>query len=64
MSVGNYLMYCTFIYKQSKLTSRNDMQRLSDEDGAMLYEALKAGVKEEYGISRKRLNKLIEQILK
>ncbi len=40
------------------------MQRLSDEDGAMLYEALKAGVKEEYGISRKRLNKLIEQILK
>jgi len=40
------------------------MQRLSDEDGAMLYEALKAGVKEEYSISRKRLNKLIEQILK
>ena len=57
-------MYCTLIYKQSKLTSRNDMQRLSDHDGAMLYEALKAGVKEEYGISRKRLNKLIEQILK
>lgn len=52
------------ILKEHGVVSKTDMQRLSDEDGALLYEALKAGVMEEYGISHKRLDKLIGEILK
>ena len=52
------------ILKEHGVVSKADMQRLSDEDGALLYEALKAGVIEEYGISHKRLDKLIREILK
>ena len=52
------------ILKEHGVVSKADMQRLSDEDGALLYEALKAGVMEEYGISHKRLDKLIGEILK
>lgn len=52
------------ILKEHGVVSKADMQRLSDEDGALLYEALKAGVMEEYGISHKRMDKLIGEILK
>ena len=52
------------ILKEHGIVSKADMQQLSDEDGALLYEALKAGILEEYDISPKRLDKLIEQILK
>lgn len=52
------------ILKEHGVVSKADMQRLSDEDSALLYEALKAGVIEEYGISHKRLDKLIGEILK
>lgn len=52
------------ILREHGVVSKTDMQRLSDEDGAVLYEALKAGVMEEYGISHKRLDKLIGEILK
>ena len=52
------------ILKEHGVVSKFDMQRLSDEDGALLYEALKAGIMEEYGISHKRLDKLIGEILK
>ena len=53
-----------YILKEHGVVSKTDMQRLPDEDGALLYEALKAGVMEEYGISHKRLDKLIGEILK
>ena len=52
------------ILKEHGVVSKTDMQRLPDEDGALLYEALKAGVMEEYSISHKRLDKLIGEILK
>ena len=52
------------ILKEHGVVSKTDMQRLSDEDGALLYEALKAGIMEEYGISHKRMDKLIGEILK
>lgn len=52
------------ILKEHEVVSKADMQRLSDEDSALLYEALKAGVMEEYGISHKRMYKLIGEILK
>lgn len=52
------------ILKEHGVVSKADMQRLPDEDGAVLYEALKAGIMEEYGISHKRLDKLIGEILK
>lgn len=52
------------ILKEHGVVSKIDMQRLSDEDSALLYEALKAGVIEEYGISHKPLDKLIGEILK
>lgn len=52
------------ILKEHGVVLKADMQRLSDEDGALLYEALKAGVMEEYGISHKRMDKLIGEILK
>lgn len=52
------------ILKEHGVVSKIDMQRLSDEDDALLYEALKAGVMEEYGISHKRMDKLIGEILK
>ena len=53
-----------YILKEHGVVSKTDMQRLPDEDGALLYEALKAGVMEEYGISHKWLDKLIGEILK
>ena len=52
------------ILKEHGVVSKIDMQRLPDEDSALLYEALKAGVMEEYGISNKRLDKLLGEILK
>lgn len=52
------------ILKEHGVVSKADMQRLPDEDGAVLYEALKAGVMEEYDISHKRLDKLIGELLK
>lgn len=52
------------ILKEHGVVSKADMQRLPAEDGVLLYEALKAGVMEEYGISHKRLDKLIGEILK
>lgn len=52
------------ILKEHGVVSKFDMQRLPDEDSALLYEALKAGVLEEYGISHKRLDKLIGEVLK
>lgn len=52
------------ILKEQGVVSKIDMQRLPAEDGAVLYEALKAGVMEEYGISHKRLDKLIGELLK
>ena len=52
------------ILKEHGVVSKADMQWLPDEDGALLYEALKAGVMEESGISHKRLDKLIGEILK
>ena len=52
------------ILKEHGVVSKADMQRLPDEDGALLYEALKAGIMEEYGISRKQLDKLTGEILK
>lgn len=52
------------ILKEHGIESKADMNKLSKEDGAALYEALKAGVLEAYDITPKRLEKLIEQILK
>lgn len=52
------------ILKEYGVESKADMERLSEEDGTELYEALKAGVLEEYDITSKRLERLIEQILK
>lgn len=52
------------ILKEHGVESKADMERLSEEDGAELYEALKAGVLEVYDITSKRLERLIEQILK
>lgn len=52
------------ILKEHGVVSKADMSRLPDEDGAVLYEALKAGVMEEYDISHKRLDKLIGELLK
>ena len=52
------------ILKEHGVVSKTDMERLSEEEGAALYEALKAGVLEAYSIASKRLEKLIEQILR
>ncbi|MCM1107991.1 MAG: hypothetical protein NC388_02915 [Clostridium sp.] len=52
------------ILKEYGVESKADMDRLSEEDGAELYEALKAGVLEKYDITPKRLERLIAQILK
>ncbi|MCM1078742.1 MAG: hypothetical protein NC344_02820 [Bacteroidales bacterium] len=52
------------ILKEHGVESKADIERLSEEDGAELYEALKAGVLEEYDITPKRLERLVEQILK
>lgn len=52
------------ILKEYGVESKADMEQLSEEDGANLYEALKAGVLEAYKITPKRLEKLIEQIFK
>lgn len=52
------------ILKKHGVESKADMDKLSEEHGAVLYEALKAGVLEVYDITPKRLEKLIEQILR
>ena len=52
------------IMKEHGVVSKIDMLRLPDEDSSLLYEALKAGVMEGYGISHKRLDKLIGELLK
>ena len=52
------------ILKEHGVESKADMDKLSEEEGAALHEALKAGVFEAYDITPRRLEKLIEQILK
>lgn len=52
------------ILKEHGIESKSDMDKLSNEDSAILYEALKSGVLEAYDITPKRLEKLIEKILK
>lgn len=52
------------ILKEYGVVSKAYMDKLSEEDGAVLYEALKAGVLEAYNITPQRLERLIEKILK
>lgn len=52
------------ILREYSVESKADIDKLGEEDGVVLCEALKAGVLEAYDITPKQLERLIEKILK
>ena len=50
------------ILKAFGIHTQKDLDRLDDEEGAVLYETLKAGVMEEYDMSWKKVCRILDNI--
>ena len=52
------------ILQSHGIKSKADLDKQTDEDGAALYEDLKAGILEEYDITYKKLVSLLNKLVK